>query len=133
MISPVSPHPGSHDAGKGSDHQDSEEEPEVDMGLAMLDDPIVGVEAVLSNQHGPGARPARPLRTPKHISPAQRAIHELTHTPFDERCEICAATRGLNAKHMQSSELTRVTPVLVACYRFMRWSTGTALRTSRVA
>ena len=114
MIAPVSPHPETHDAGQGPHHQAPEEELEVDMGLAMLDDPIVGVEAVLSNQHGPGARPARPLRTPKQMSPAQREIHDLTRMPFDEGCEICAATRGLNAKHMMSSERMRVMPLLAA-------------------
>ena len=46
MLHPVSPQPTSPEMGKGQSAQASEEEEEaeVDMSTAMLDDPIVGVE-----------------------------------------------------------------------------------------
>ena len=59
MMTPVSP-PTSADVGMGHAHAPSQEEMEVDMSTVMLDDPIVGVEVVLSDHSGAGARPARP-------------------------------------------------------------------------
>ena len=113
----------------GDDQQPPEEEEEVDLSKALLNDPIVGVEVVVSDHHGPGARKARPLPTPRRMSPAQREQHDLNHLPFDEGCEICVATRGLNAQHRASSEHMRVIPLLVADYCFLRWSKSTMLRT----
>ena len=128
MLSPVSP-PASSEEGLGHVHAPSKEEMEPDMSTAMLDDPIVGVEVVLSDHNGAGARPARPLPSPKQMSPAQRAIHDLTHLPFDEGCEICRATRGLNAQHLASNEHMRTIPLLVADYCFLRWSVSSVTRT----
>ena len=101
----------------------------MDLREAMLDQPIVGVEVVFDEQHGAGARPARPLPTPKPMSPAQRELHDLTHQPYDDGCEICRATRGLNATHATSSEHLRTIPLLVADYCFLRGSNGTTFRT----
>ena len=88
MMCPVSPIPDSNETGTGHANPPSQEEMDVDMSQAMLDDPIVGVEVVLEDHNGPGARQARPLPSPKSMSPAQRAIHDLTHLPFDEGCDI---------------------------------------------
>ena len=65
---PVSPQPDSAETGEGSTHppsKEEQEEQEVDLKQAMLDDPIVGVEIISTQQHGAGARSARPLPTPK--------------------------------------------------------------------
>lgn len=111
------------------DHQDDEHIWEdVDFSKAMLDDPIVGVE-VISDEQGPGARRARPLPVPKPMSPTEREIHDLTHLPMDLRCEICRLTRGLNAQHRATSEETRVIPLLVADYCFVKYNNSPALRT----
>ena len=49
---------------------------------AMLDDPIVGVEHVLFDEHGAGARKPNPLPVPKPMSAAEKEIHDLTpHGP----------------------------------------------------
>ena len=37
---------------------------DVDFKLALLDDPIVGIEHVVANEHGPGALVAKPLPSP---------------------------------------------------------------------
>ena len=133
MIHPVRPPSSSHEAGEGMHHQNAEEEePEVDLKDALLDDPIVGVEAVTWDEHGAGARQARPLPTPKAMSKAQKEIHDLTHLPFDEGCEICQATRGLNSQHRLVLEQSRVIPLLVADYCFVRFANSTTIRTIRV-
>ena len=131
VMCPVSPQPNSAELGEGGASQQSEEEEEeeVDLSKAMLSDPIVGVEVVVNDHRGTGARRATPLPTPKRLSPAQQALHNLTHLPFDEGCVICRATRGLNAQHRISLEHLRTIPLLVADYCFLRWSMGTTLRT----
>ena len=106
----------------------SQEKTYVDFSEAMLGESIGGVE-VAFDQHGTGARPACPLPVPKTMSPAQRELRDPTHQPHDDGCEICRATRGLNAKHVTSSERMRVIPLLVADYCFLRWSISTVMRT----
>ena len=70
MLSPVSPPPDSSEEGKGSAvQQPREEDEDVDISQAMLDDPIVGVEVVISDHRGPGARTAHPRPTPKMMTP----------------------------------------------------------------
>ena len=93
MLCPVSPSSPSSSSGLGKVHDVQEDEEEVDVSKAMLKDPIIGVEPIVG-QHGDRARQARPLPVPKTLSPAQREIHDLTHLPFDEGCEICRLTRG---------------------------------------
>ena len=63
------------------------------------------------------------------MSPAAREIHDLTHLPFDEDCDICLSTRGLNAPHRALSEHSRVIPLLVADYCFVKFSYSATLRT----
>lgn len=63
MVTPVSPLPTSADGGGELHRQGAEED--VVFSRAMLDDPIVGVEAVTEDEHGPGARRARPLPIPR--------------------------------------------------------------------
>ena len=118
MVTPVSPpSPSTVEGEAARDKQEEEEEP-VDLSKAMLSDPIVGVEAVIHDEHGPGARRAKALPTPKPMSPAQKEQHDLTHLPFDEGCWICRATRGLNAQHRLSNEHMRTIPMLVADHCF---------------
>ena len=57
---------------------------DADPTMAMAGEPIVGVERVVYDEStGPGALAARPLASPKSMSAAQRAIHDLTHLPYD--------------------------------------------------
>ena len=67
--------------------------------------------------------------SPKTLNPAQREIHDLAHLPFDEGCEICRLTRGLNAQHGPTLEHMRTIPLLVADDCFLRWSSNPTLRT----
>ena len=98
-----------------------EEEEEVDLRLAMSSDQIVGAETVLDDR-GPGAITPRPLPTPSTMTPAQLAIHNLTHLPYHPGCPICAATRRPNSPHLTTHENRRVVPLLVADYCFMRFA-----------
>ena len=57
MLTPVSPNPPAltspgSDGGHGA--QPALEEEDIDFSQAMLDDPIVGVEQIISDKHGPG-------------------------------------------------------------------------------
>ena len=124
MISPSSVSPSlpssSRDGGDELQHRQPVEE-EVDMREAMLDDPIIGVEQVIHDEHGPGALKPRPLPTPKAMTAAQKAVHDLSHLPHDPGCPICASSRGLNLPHQPSHEHLRVIPLLVADYCFVRF------------
>ena len=94
----------------------------VDLELAMLDDPIVGVERVLADEHGPGALAPKPLPTPPSMTPAAFHRHCLTHLPYHPGCPICAASRRPNTQHRRSHEHDRVIPLLVGDYGFVRSS-----------
>ena len=59
MLCPVSPQPASAEIGEGHCGQPVQEEEEVELSKALLNDPIVGVEVVISDHRGPGARGAR--------------------------------------------------------------------------
>ena len=50
------------------------DEDDVDPDLALLDDPIIGVERIVSTQDGPGALEAKPLSTPPSMTPAAFAV-----------------------------------------------------------
>ena len=71
------------------DQHDLVGEEEVDPKMAMMGDPIVGVDRVVYDEStGHGALAARPLTSPKCMSATQRAIHDLTHLPYDPGCEV---------------------------------------------
>ena len=59
-------------------------------GIAILGDPIVGVEVVTLDERGPGALAARALASPNEPTPAARAAHNLTHATYKSRCAICS-------------------------------------------
>ena len=79
----------------GESHDQLDEgivEEEVDPKMAMLGEPIVGIERVVYDDvTGSGAIPARPLNSPKSMSAAERAVHDLTHIPYHPRCEVCTS------------------------------------------
>ena len=95
---------------------------DVDVDLALFDDPIVGVERVVADQHGPGAIAARPLSSPPSMTPAAFEKHCLTHLPYHPGCPICAATRKPNLQHRNSHEASKVITLLVEDYGFIRSS-----------
>ena len=73
---------------------------EADPKMAMVGEPIVGLERVVYDEStGPGAQAARPPASPKNMSAAQTAKHDLTHWPYDPGCEICVSTRRPNTHH----------------------------------
>ena len=106
-------------AGGGADVAAAEGEAlseEVDMKHVANDTPLVGVEGVLHDDKGPGAREAVPMPSPPAMTPAQKAKHDLTHLPPHPGCEICRSTRAPNLGHPQSHEHLRVIPLLVGDY-----------------
>ena len=131
VFSPVSPDPLLCGFCADQDsHQDSlfavlpDGDIEVDLKDARFDDPIVGVEHILSGGHGPGARRPRPLPSPRPMTPAEKLIHDLTHLPFHPGCPICRATRTPNVQHRASHEHLRVVSLLVADHCFLRTTGG---------
>ena len=98
-------------------------EEEVDPRMALMGEPIIGMDRmVYDDATGSGAIPARPLSSPKAMSAAQRAIHDLTHLPYDPGCEICASTRRPNTHHQSVKSSERDVPLLVGDYCFPKHS-----------
>ena len=118
---PVSPPTHSSDNSSGGAaapdnaeaHRDADEV--VDYDVAMMDQPLVGVE-----QAQPDGPEARPIRSPKPMTPAEKAVHDLTHQPPDPSCPICASSRTPNLQHASSHEHLRTIPLLVGDYCFLR-------------
>ena len=108
----VSPPPDPVDGDGGEPHSREPhviDDPEqVDMEKALLSEPIVGVDKIILDEHGPGALPATPLPSPRSMTPAQKAIHDLTHLPYHSGCPICVSTRRPNSGHYKSHEHIRV-------------------------
>ena len=96
---------------------------DADPKMAMMGEPIVGIERVVyDDSTGHGALAARPLPSPKSMSAAQRAVHDLTHLPCDPGCEVCASTRRPNTPHLSMKLSGRVIPLLVGDYCFPKHS-----------
>ena len=94
----------------------------VDGKLALTDDPIVGVErTTYDDATGSGALPAKPLVSPRAMTASQRAIHDLTHLPYDPSCEICVSCRRPNTQHRLVPE-ERSIPLMVGDYAFPKHS-----------
>ena len=95
----------------------------VDNTKALINDPIVGVDrVVLDDKTGPGALDARPLPSPKGMTPARRAIHDITHLPYDPSCEVCVACRRPNTHHTSLPNAERAVPLMVGDYCFPKHS-----------
>ena len=105
-----------HGGGVGGGEEDA------DPKMAMAGEPIVGMDRVVYDEAtGPGALAAQPLSSPKSMSSAKRAIHDLTHLPYDPGCEICVSTRRPNTHH-RAVKSDRDVPLLVGDYCFPKHS-----------
>ena len=94
-------------------------EEEVDRSLAMTSEPIIGMDKVVYDEEtGPGALDVRPMPAPKGMSAKQRAVHDLTHLPYDPSCEICTSCRRPNTHHRLVSSSERAVPLMVGDYAF---------------
>ena len=101
----------------------SDDEEIVDTKFAVLGEPIVGIERVVyDDETGSGALPARPLTSPRSMSAAKRAIHDMTHLPYDPGCEICVACRRPNTQHRTLKDSERTVPLMVGDYCFPKHS-----------
>ena len=89
-------------------------------GHAVLDDPIVGHEVTISDDHGPGALAVRPLPSPHPPTPQAMARHFLTHVPYAPWCPFCVAFRKPNNQHRRGKRGERVIPLMVADHAFVR-------------
>ena len=95
----------------------------VDKGHAMTSEPIVGTDRVVyDDATGPGALTARALPAPKGMTAAKRAVHDLTHLPYDPSCEICVSCRRPNSHHRTVSKSERTLPLMVGDYAFPKHS-----------
>ena len=98
-------------------------EEEVDRSLAMTSEPIIGMDKVVYDEEtGPGALDVRPMPAPKGMSAKQRAVHDLTHLPYDPSCEICTSCRRPNTHHRLVSSSERAVPLMVGDYAFPKSS-----------
>ena len=88
-------------------------------GTAVWGEPIVGAEVVMYDERGQGALQARALPSPKQPTPAQIALHNLTHLPYADWCWICVASRRPNHHHRLCLDKDRLQPLLVADYAFV--------------
>ena len=83
LDAPVRPHnppkpPGSTGGGADADprsipEESKQEEEEVNMKHAIEDASLVGVEGVLFDEKGPGARQAKPLPSPPTMTPCRES------------------------------------------------------------
>ena len=89
------------------------DEPEVDLKHAIFQEPIVGTEKVLLDSHGPGAVAPRAISEPRPMTPAELAIHNLTHLPYHPGCPCCAAARRQHSQHIMTHEAGRMVPLMV--------------------
>ena len=134
----VSPRAASSSTDRGgaaaSDNKD-EDQPEmvdpdvVDMKHAVLDDAIVGVDQIISDEIGPGAREPMPLASQQALTPARLATHVLTQLTPHPGCPTCKARRTPNTAHLASHESERVMHLVVGNYIFLRSTGGEVLQT----
>lgn len=95
------------------------DEEDVDPKMAVMGEPIIGMDRVVyDDDTGPGALAARPLTSPKSMTAAQRATHDLSHLHYEPGCEICVSTRRPNTRHLSLKMTDRVIPLLVGDYCF---------------
>ena len=94
---------------------DTEIDEEVaDPKLAMMKDPIVGIENVTRDDaNGAGALPAKPLPSRKEMTAAQRAVHDLTHLPYHPGCAICVSCRRPNDHPRMLKNSKRTIPLVL--------------------
>lgn len=107
--------------------KEEEEEEEVDPKLALMDDPVVGVEP--AGHEGPQPTP---LSSPPSMTRAEKEKHDLTHQPPHRGCPICASSRTPNLMHAQSHEGSRTIPLLVGDDCFLKNSADAVLLTCLV-
>ena len=86
----------------------------------LLGEPIVGNESATLTEHGPGALDPRVIPSPKSMTAAQRAKHDIAHLPYDPSCEICVQCRRANVPHQLSTSDSREIPLVVGDYGFIR-------------
>ena len=91
-------------------------------GHAVLDDPIVGHEVTISDDHWPGALAVRPLPSPHPPTPQAMAWHFLTRGPYAPWCPFCVACRKANHQHRRGKHGERVIPLMVANNAIVRVS-----------
>ena len=100
-----------------------EDDEYVDRSLALTSEPIIGTDKVIfDDATGPGALEARPLPSPKGMSVQQRAVHDLTHLPYDPSCEVCVSCRRPNTQHRSMPASVRAVPLMVGDYAFPKHS-----------
>ena len=81
--------------------------------VAVLGEPIVGIESVSYDERGQGALPAKGPPSPKEPAQAARDRHNLTHLTFESWCPLCIACRRPNSHHKLLPDYSRTIPLLV--------------------
>ena len=101
--------------------------------FAVLGEPIVGREVVVLDERGQGARTPRMLTSTKEPTLVVSAIQNLTHMPYEDWCQCCAACRHpynpQRLRHIDEHQL----PLLLGDYASVSAWTGLALNPSNTA
>ena len=106
-------------AAQGPEQVDEEEVVDT-RKVAVLGEPIVGVDAVTFDERGQGALQAEGLPSPKEPTQAARDKHNPTHLPFELVCPICVACRRPYNHQRLLCDRTRALPLLIGAYGFIR-------------
>ena len=87
-----------------------------------MDEKIIGEEQVTLDEHGPGASEPKGLPSPRKMTPSAEAKHWLTHLPYDPACEVCVRCKRPNSHHRGVKTDSRVIPLLVGDYCYIKES-----------
>ena len=88
--------------------------------VAVLGEPIVGVESVTLDEHGQGGLAPRILPSPREPTQAEIDRHNVLHFPFASWCPVCVSCRRPNDHHRLQLDRSRELPLLVGDYCFIR-------------
>lgn len=79
-----------------------------------------------------GFREPVPLKSPRAMTPLEKAKRDLTHIPPHPGCTICTSTRTPNLAHTATHEHLRIMPLLVGDYCLLKGFGETTLATCLV-
>ena len=96
------------------------EEEAADFKYAVMEEKIIGTESVTLDEHGQGAVTPKGLPSPARMTPAAERLHWLTHLPYNPACEVCVRCKRPNTHHRGCKTDSRVIPLLVGDYCFLK-------------
>ena len=88
-----------------------------------VEDEVVDLDHVLPGQeekHKTDSHEPAVLRSPKSMTAAEKAKHDVTHLPPHEGCAICRPTRSPNLWQTATNEALKTIPLLVGDDCFLK-------------